>query len=104
MASHPLIHIERREIAQLPLSAEMSPLIVATGPLTSPALSAAIAAFVERSISRSSMPSARSCSPKIDRHDEDLPRLALGPEPEAVSFCRSVRATAQRIRGGGRAG
>jgi methylenetetrahydrofolate--tRNA-(uracil-5-)-methyltransferase len=46
MASHPLIHIERREIARLPLPAEMSPLIVATGPLTSPALSAAIAAFV----------------------------------------------------------
>src|SRR5580693_509759 len=45
MASHPLIHIERREIARLPLPAEMSPLIVATGPLTSPALSAAIAAF-----------------------------------------------------------
>jgi methylenetetrahydrofolate--tRNA-(uracil-5-)-methyltransferase len=46
MAAHPLIRIERREIAHLPSPAEMSPLIVATGPLTSPALSAAIAAFV----------------------------------------------------------
>jgi methylenetetrahydrofolate--tRNA-(uracil-5-)-methyltransferase len=46
MASHPLIRIERREIPRLPSPAEMSPLIVATGPLTSPALSAAIAAFV----------------------------------------------------------
>jgi methylenetetrahydrofolate--tRNA-(uracil-5-)-methyltransferase len=46
MAAHPLIHIERREISRLPSPAEMSPLIVATGPLTSPALSSAIAAFV----------------------------------------------------------
>ena len=46
IASHPLIRIERREIPQLPSSADMSPLIVATGPLTSPALSASIAAFV----------------------------------------------------------
>jgi len=46
MAAHPLICIERREISRLPSPAEMSPLIVATGPLTSPALSAAIAAFV----------------------------------------------------------
>jgi methylenetetrahydrofolate--tRNA-(uracil-5-)-methyltransferase len=46
MASHPFIRIERREIPRLPSPAEMSPIIVATGPLTSPALSAAIAAFV----------------------------------------------------------
>jgi methylenetetrahydrofolate--tRNA-(uracil-5-)-methyltransferase len=46
MAAHPLIRIERREIAHLPSPADMSPLIVATGPLTSPALSAAIATFV----------------------------------------------------------
>jgi methylenetetrahydrofolate--tRNA-(uracil-5-)-methyltransferase len=46
--SHPLIRVERREIARLPPSAEMSPVIVATGPLTSSSLSADIAAFVGR--------------------------------------------------------
>ena len=46
IASHPLIRVERREIPRLPPSAEMSPVIVATGPLTSSALSADIAAFV----------------------------------------------------------
>src|SRR5215472_9402500 len=44
MATHPLIRIDRREIRRLPTSAEMSPLIIATGPLTSTALSADIAA------------------------------------------------------------
>ena len=48
VASHPLIHVERREIPRLPSSSEMSPLIVATGPLTSDALSVEIAAFVGR--------------------------------------------------------
>ena len=43
---HPLISIDRREVPHLPSSAEMSPVIVATGPLTSSALSADIAAFV----------------------------------------------------------
>src|SRR5262245_17808676 len=46
--SHPRIRVERRELQHLPASAEMSPLIVATGPLTSDALSAAIASFVGR--------------------------------------------------------
>src|SRR5580765_4052229 len=45
---HPLIRVERGEIPRLPSSADMSPLIVATGPLTSSALSAEIAAFVGR--------------------------------------------------------
>jgi methylenetetrahydrofolate--tRNA-(uracil-5-)-methyltransferase len=46
--SHPLIRVERGEIPRLPPSSEMSPLIVATGPLTSSSLSAEIAAFVGR--------------------------------------------------------
>jgi methylenetetrahydrofolate--tRNA-(uracil-5-)-methyltransferase len=46
--SHPLIRVERGEVRCLPASSEMSPLIVATGPLTSSALSAEIAAFVGR--------------------------------------------------------
>jgi methylenetetrahydrofolate--tRNA-(uracil-5-)-methyltransferase len=46
--SHPLIRVERGEMPRLPSSSEMSPLIVATGPLTSSALSAEIAAFVGR--------------------------------------------------------
>ncbi|HKV99112.1 MAG TPA: methylenetetrahydrofolate--tRNA-(uracil(54)-C(5))-methyltransferase (FADH(2)-oxidizing) TrmFO [Vicinamibacterales bacterium] len=46
--AHPLIKVERGEMPRLPTSSEMSPLIVATGPLTSSALSAEIAAFVGR--------------------------------------------------------
>src|SRR5215831_8275862 len=46
--SHPLIRVERGEIPRLPSASEMSPLIVATGPLTSSALSAEIATFVGR--------------------------------------------------------
>ncbi len=48
ISSHPLIRVERGEVPRLPSSTEMSPLIVATGPLTSSALSEAIAAFVGR--------------------------------------------------------
>ena len=48
IASQPLIRVERREITHLPTPAEMSPLIVATGPLTSEGLSADLAAFVGR--------------------------------------------------------
>lgn len=44
--AHPRIRVERGELTHLPTSGEMSPLIVATGPLTSDALSAEIAAFV----------------------------------------------------------
>src|SRR5687767_5407241 len=46
ITAHPRIRVERRELQHLPRSSEMSPLIVATGPLTSDALSAEIAAFV----------------------------------------------------------
>jgi methylenetetrahydrofolate--tRNA-(uracil-5-)-methyltransferase len=46
IAAHPRIRVERRELQHLPPPSEMSPLIVATGPLTSDALSAEIAAFV----------------------------------------------------------
>jgi methylenetetrahydrofolate--tRNA-(uracil-5-)-methyltransferase len=46
ISAHPRIRVERRELQHLPSSSEMSPLIVATGPLTSDALSAEIAAFV----------------------------------------------------------
>src|SRR5262249_2617152 len=46
LSSHPLITIAREEIVRLPASTENAPVIVATGPLTSDALSAAIAALV----------------------------------------------------------
>ena len=46
IAANPLIRLEREEIVGIPPAAEMSPLIVATGPLTSAALSAEIASFV----------------------------------------------------------
>ena len=44
--SHPLIRVERREITRLPVASASTPVIVATGPLTSASLSAEIAAFV----------------------------------------------------------
>lgn len=46
LAAHRLIRIERREITGLPRGSAMSPVIIATGPLTSASLSADIAAFV----------------------------------------------------------
>src|SRR5215470_2944616 len=44
--SHPLISVEREEVARLPQDPAMYPLIIATGPLTSDALSADIACIV----------------------------------------------------------
>jgi methylenetetrahydrofolate--tRNA-(uracil-5-)-methyltransferase len=49
VASHPLITVAREEIERVPESSEASPVIVATGPLTSPALSADVATLVGRS-------------------------------------------------------
>jgi methylenetetrahydrofolate--tRNA-(uracil-5-)-methyltransferase len=46
--SHPLIEIHRGEIASIPDSSTAAPVIVATGPLTSAALSADIVRFVGR--------------------------------------------------------
>lgn len=48
VTGHPLIRVDRREMTRIPPADEMSPVIVATGPLTSSALSADIAAFVGR--------------------------------------------------------
>jgi methylenetetrahydrofolate--tRNA-(uracil-5-)-methyltransferase len=44
--SHPLISVTREEVARVPADASMYPMIIATGPLTSDALSADIAALV----------------------------------------------------------
>jgi methylenetetrahydrofolate--tRNA-(uracil-5-)-methyltransferase len=46
--AHPRIRVERRELDAIPASSPASPVIVATGPLTSDTLSADIAAFVGR--------------------------------------------------------
>jgi methylenetetrahydrofolate--tRNA-(uracil-5-)-methyltransferase len=46
LTRHPLIAIVREEITTIPASSETDPVIVATGPLTSDALSAEIAALV----------------------------------------------------------
>ena len=46
LSAHPLITIVREEITTIPESSEAQPVIVATGPLTSDALSAEIAAIV----------------------------------------------------------
>src|SRR5688572_26591268 len=45
LGSHPLVTIVREEIARIPDDPAMFPLIIATGPLTSDALSRDIAAF-----------------------------------------------------------
>jgi len=44
--SHPLISLERAEVVRVPTDPGMFPLIIATGPLTSEALSADVAALV----------------------------------------------------------
>jgi methylenetetrahydrofolate--tRNA-(uracil-5-)-methyltransferase len=46
ITEHPRITVERSEVAAIPESSERDPVIVATGPLTSDALSAQIAALV----------------------------------------------------------
>jgi methylenetetrahydrofolate--tRNA-(uracil-5-)-methyltransferase len=46
MQAHPLIRVEREAVTRIPESRPDSPVIIATGPLTSAELSAAIAAFV----------------------------------------------------------
>jgi len=46
LATHPLITIVREEIVSIPASSEQCPVIVATGPLTSDALSADLASVV----------------------------------------------------------
>lgn len=48
IAAQPRIHVERREISQIPMPAAGAPVIVATGPLTSANLSADIISFVGR--------------------------------------------------------
>jgi methylenetetrahydrofolate--tRNA-(uracil-5-)-methyltransferase len=48
IAEHPLITVVREEVAAIPSSSDDSPVIVATGPLTSDALSADIARIVGR--------------------------------------------------------
>jgi methylenetetrahydrofolate--tRNA-(uracil-5-)-methyltransferase len=48
IAAHPRITIERGEVAAIPPSSPAAPVIIATGPLTSDALSTAIAAFAGR--------------------------------------------------------
>jgi methylenetetrahydrofolate--tRNA-(uracil-5-)-methyltransferase len=46
LAAHPLVTILREEVAEVPESNEQEPVIVATGPLTSDALSAALVSLV----------------------------------------------------------
>jgi methylenetetrahydrofolate--tRNA-(uracil-5-)-methyltransferase len=48
VSGHPAIRVERQEIPTIPAPDDRSPVIVATGPLTSSSLSDAIAAFVGR--------------------------------------------------------
>jgi methylenetetrahydrofolate--tRNA-(uracil-5-)-methyltransferase len=46
VSAHPRVRLERGEVGRLPPSSEMSPVVIATGPLTSASLSADIASFV----------------------------------------------------------
>ena len=48
VVAHPLIRVDRAEVSEIPEASPAAPIIVATGPLTSAALSSAIAAFVGR--------------------------------------------------------
>ncbi len=62
LTDHPLVTIVREEVASIPASSEGEPVIIATGPLTSDALSAQLAAVVGRTTCISTTPSVRSCS------------------------------------------
>ncbi len=82
--AHPLItHRPRRGHRRFPTSSERVPVIVATGPLTSDALSADIAALV----GGEHLYFYDAISPIVlaesHRHVEGVPRLALGPQPPA---------------------
>ena len=78
---HPLITIVREEVAAIPESSERDPVIVATGPLTSEALSADIA----RLVGAEHLYFYDAISPIVlaesDRSREGVPRVAVGSEP-----------------------
>ena len=79
IASHPLISIRRGEVASIPSGAD-GPVIIATGPLTSDALSAEIAALV----GSQHLYFYDAISPdrprRVDRPFESFPRLPLGSQ------------------------
>ena len=77
--AHPRIRISREEVLAVP-GPEWSPVIIATGPLTSDALSKSIQDDGRRGapgVLRRDQPDRAR---RIDRHVEGVPRLAMGPE------------------------
>ena len=81
---HPLITLSREEITSIPAATTESPVIIATGPLTSPDLSAAIVQLVGRRASvflRCDQPDRARGD---DRHDDGVPSLAMESEQSAV--------------------
>ena len=100
--AHPLIRVERGEIPRLPASSEMSPVIVATGPLTSSALSADIATFVGREhLAFFDAISPIVLAETIDM-DEGVSAVAVGSEPARAApradAERALRATTSTVR------
>jgi methylenetetrahydrofolate--tRNA-(uracil-5-)-methyltransferase len=92
LASHPLVTIVREEVRTIPLSSEDDPVIIATGPLTSDALSAELAAIVGQdhlyfydAISPIVLAETidRSKVFRASRWDRSLRRV--GPKPDSAS-------------------
>ena len=113
ITSHPRIRVDRREITQVPPASEMSPVIIATGPLTSDALSASIAAFLGRehlaffdAISPIVLAETIDMSKvfRASRWDRSLrgsaPDMAPEMSSEAISSVRQPEIASELISGG----
>jgi methylenetetrahydrofolate--tRNA-(uracil-5-)-methyltransferase len=100
--AHPLITVVREEITSVTADPAMSPLIVATGPLTSEALSADVAALVgaEHLYFYDHQPDRPGRKP---RHEQGVSRIEMGPQPSwrrvrRVSRPASTRRSAEQGR------
>ena len=78
--SHPLISVVREEVTRLPSDPSMFPLIIATGPLTSPSLSDDLAAIVGTDDLYFYDAISPDRSRRDDRSKQGVPRVAVGPQ------------------------
>ncbi|MBI3490957.1 MAG: methylenetetrahydrofolate--tRNA-(uracil(54)-C(5))-methyltransferase (FADH(2)-oxidizing) TrmFO [Acidobacteria bacterium] len=108
VSEHSLITIERQEVVSIPASSERDPVIVATGPLTSDALSADIAALVgERHLYFYDAISPIVLAETIDRSKVFRASRwdrSLGPTCDVRRAERGDGVPAERVRGAGAPG
>ena len=82
VSEHPLITLVREEVAIIPPSrGPRDPVVIATGPLTSDGLSAAIAEFVGQDYLYFYDAISPIVLGRFDRPERGVPRVALGQEP-----------------------